>query len=93
MTIVVSYFACPSMHIPMIVSMNIVVIDPVAVDSVVVTAQSAAVSPCPAPLIARVLPGLNPYHPNQRMKVLRTLRVTECAGKVKGSERIYPSAS
>ena len=42
---------------------------PLAAAMVVVTAARAATSAAPAYVIPRVLPGLKPYQPTQRMKV------------------------
>lgn len=69
MHIVRSYSASPN---PRRVSVNIEENAPAAAERVLVTAQRAATSPHSAEEVARVEPGLNQNHLNQKNKVPRT---------------------
>jgi hypothetical protein len=66
---------------------------PHAAAMVVVTAQRAAVAAESELAITKADPGLNPYHPNHKMKVPRTWRAVEWAGKLTGVSRAFPSSS
>lgn len=68
---VVSQVYTPVFLSSTIVEVNIPESAPAADPSVVLTAASDATSPEAADAIKMELPGLNPYHPNQRAKVPR----------------------
>lgn len=55
-----------------------VLIVPAAAARVVVTAHKEATGP--EPMIASAEPGLNPYHPNHKMKTPRRASEAECPG-------------
>lgn len=66
-----SYETSPVTRESMTESKNIAVTHPHAAARVVVTAQRAAVAAESGLAMAKADPGLNPYHPNHKMKVPR----------------------
>ena len=72
MHMVMSYMVSPVFLRVKIMSVKMAVTADVAAVIVVVTAHRAATLPEAAEAMARVLPGLKPYHPTQRTNVPRT---------------------